>query len=160
MKIRVGYGIDVHQLAEGETLFIGGVKFDYHLGAVGHSDADVLLHAISDAILGAAGLRDIGYHFPDTSGEYKNIDSKMLLKRVISLIEENNWRVENVDATVVLEQPKVNPRIHEIKDVLSTILKVTKDAVGIKATTSEKLGYVGAEKGIQAHAVALLIKDE
>jgi 2-C-methyl-D-erythritol 2,4-cyclodiphosphate synthase len=159
MKIRVGYGIDVHQLAEGETLFIGGVKFDYHLGAVGHSDADVLLHAISDAILGAAGLRDIGYHFPDTSGEYKNIDSKILLKRVISLIEENDWRVENIDATVVLEQPKVNPRIDEIKDVLSAILKVENDAVGIKATTSEKLGYVGAEKGIQAHAVALLIKD-
>lgn len=159
MDFRIGQGYDVHRLAEGEELFIGGVKFESEKGAVGHSDADVLLHAICDAILGALSLRDIGYHFPNTDEAYKGIDSKKLLQKVMELISEKGWVVNNVDATVVLEQPKVNPKIDEIKETIAPLLQVIPDAVSIKATTSEKVGFVGREEGVEAHAVVLLKKE-
>lgn len=159
MKIRVGLGYDVHQLKEGRPCIIGGVKFESNLGPDGHSDADVLLHAICDAILGAAGLRDIGYYFPNTSDEYKDADSRILLEQVMKLIEAEGYRVENVDATVVSEQPKISPRIDEIKQSIGACCKIDTDAVGVKATTSEKVGFIGRQEGIEAQAVVLLIKD-
>ena len=159
MKIRVGLGYDVHQLKEGRPCVLGGVKFEATLGPDGHSDADVLLHAICDAILGAAGLRDIGYHFPNTDHSFKNADSRLLLKRVIELVGEKGYRIENIDATVVSEQPKISPLIDNIKTSIAQLCLIEKDAVGVKATTSEKVGFVGREEGIEAHAVALLIKE-
>lgn len=159
MRIRVGQGVDVHQLVEGRDLWLGGVKIEHSKGALGHSDADVLIHAICDALLGAAGLKDIGYHFPDTSNEFKGIDSKLLLKRVIELISERGWRVNNVDATLILEKPKIKPHVDSMIETLSEILQVDNDAVSIKATTNETMGYVGREEGVLAFASALIIGD-
>ncbi|MDP6908131.1 MAG: 2-C-methyl-D-erythritol 2,4-cyclodiphosphate synthase [Flavobacteriales bacterium] len=158
MQVRVGFGYDVHKLAEGEELWLGGKLIPSALGAVGHSDADVLIHVICDALLGAANLRDIGFHFPDTSAEYKGIDSKVLLRDVIKLLEAKGYSVGNIDCTVCLEKPKVNPHIEEMKSILAKILKVDEDAVSIKATTSEKMGFVGREEGVAAFATVLVQK--
>ncbi len=158
MKIRVGFGFDVHQLKEGKELWLGGIKLAHSKGAVGHSDADVLIHAICDALLGAAGMRDIGFHFPDTSSEFKGIDSKILLDRVNQLLKKEGYSINNVDCTLVLEQPKINPHIEEMKKTLSSILGVEVNDIGIKATTNEKMGYVGREEGVCAYAVALIQK--
>lgn len=157
-SIRVGFGVDIHQLQPGYALFIGGVRFEAPFGAVGHSDADVLLHAICDALLGAANLRDIGFHFPDTDPKYKGADSKLLLRDSYLLIKNKGYRVGNVDCTVMLEFPKVNPHIPEIQTIISGLLEVDVDAISIKATRGEKLGYVGESKGIQAYATALIYK--
>jgi 2-C-methyl-D-erythritol 2,4-cyclodiphosphate synthase len=158
MKIRVGFGFDVHQLKEGNAFWLGGIKHEHSKGAVGHSDADVLIHAICDAILGAAGLRDIGFHFPDTSSEFKGIDSKILLARVIRLLKENNYTIGNIDCTLVLEKPKINPHIDEMKACLCPIMEIELEDLAIKATTNEKMGYVGREEGVCAYAVALIQK--
>ena len=156
MNIRIGYGYDVHQLKEGEELIVGGVHIPHSKGSVGHSDADVLIHTICDAILGAANMRDIGFHFPDTSADYKGIDSKILLRDVMALIRDKGFEIVNIDSTVCLEKPKVNPHITKMQDVLSECMQIEASQLSIKATTSEKMGFVGAEKGIAAHAVALL----
>lgn len=156
MNIRIGYGYDVHQLREGEDLIVGGIHIPHTKGSVGHSDADVLIHTICDAILGAANMRDIGFHFPDTSADYKGIDSKILLRDVMSLIRGKGFEVVNIDSTVCLEKPKVNPHIPHMQEVLSECMQLEVNQLSIKATTSEKMGFVGTEKGIAAHAVALL----
>ena len=156
--MRIGFGFDVHQLKEGNDLWIGGIKIEYHRGAVGHSDADVMVHAICDALLGAANLNDIGYHFPDTSEKFKNIDSKILLKEVIRLIGEKKYSIGNIDVTLCLQQPKIASFIPEMKKTLSTIMNMSIEDISIKATTTEKLGYVGREEGISCYAVALLEK--
>lgn len=156
MDIRVGYGYDVHALVSGRELWMGGIRIEHELGLLGHSDADVLIHAICDALLGAAGLRDIGFHFPDTSGEFKGIDSKILLKRTIDLLAEKGWGIGNIDATVCAERPKLNPHIPAMQSCLSGLLGMPADAVSIKATTSEKLGFTGREEGIAASAVVLI----
>jgi len=158
MKIRVGFGFDVHRLTAGRELWLGGVKIAHEKGAEGHSDADVLIHAICDALLGAAALRDIGFHFPNTDERYRNIDSKILLKHVVALLHEKGWRVGNVDATLCLEQPKINPHIPAMVETLAPILQVEADDVSIKATTNERLGYVGSQDGVNAYAVALIEK--
>lgn len=158
MKVRVGFGFDVHQLKEGNDLWIGGIKISHTKGAVGHSDADVLIHAICDALLGAAGMRDIGFHFPDTSGEFKNIDSKILLSRVMELLKNENYSIGNLDCTLVLENPKINPHIDTMKRTLAPILNIETNDIGIKATTNEKMGYVGREEGVCAYAVVLIQK--
>jgi 2-C-methyl-D-erythritol 2,4-cyclodiphosphate synthase len=158
MKIRVGFGFDVHQLAVGEEFWLGGVLVPFEKGAVGHSDADVLIHVICDAILGAANMRDIGFHFPDTSADYKGIDSKILLRDVIEIVSEKGYTVGNIDSTICLQQPKINPHVPEMKKVLSHILGIDEDDLSIKATTTEKLGYVGREEGISAYATVLLEK--
>ncbi|MBO6252076.1 MAG: 2-C-methyl-D-erythritol 2,4-cyclodiphosphate synthase [Bacteroidaceae bacterium] len=159
MKIRVGFGFDVHQLVEGRDLWLGGVKLQHTKGLLGHSDADVLIHAICDALLGAANMRDIGYHFPDNAPEYKNIDSKLLLRRVVELISTKGYRVGNIDATVCAEQPKLNPHIPVMQQVLAALMGVEVDDVSIKATTTEKLGFTGREEGISAYATVLIEKD-
>ncbi|MCE2845620.1 MAG: 2-C-methyl-D-erythritol 2,4-cyclodiphosphate synthase [Sphingobacteriales bacterium] len=159
MNIRVGFGFDVHQLQEGRPLVLGGVEIAHHKGALGHSDADVLIHAICDALLGAAGLKDIGTYFPDTSSEFKNIDSKILLTRVMTLIGERGYRVGNVDASLILERPKIKPHIDAMRITLSEILKIGSEDISIKATTNEKMGYVGREEGVAAYAVCLISKD-
>ena len=156
MNIRVGYGYDVHRLVEGRDLWLGGVHIEHTLGLLGHSDADVLIHAICDALLGAANLRDIGYHFPDTAPEYKGADSKVLLSRTVDLLAQHGYRVGNVDCTVCAERPKINPHIDAMKTVLAPLLRVDLDAVSLKATTSERMGFVGREEGMAAHAVALI----
>jgi ygbB family len=156
MNIRVGYGYDVHRLVEGRDLWLGGVHIEHTLGLLGHSDADVLIHAICDALLGAANLRDIGYHFPDTAPEYKGADSKVLLSRTVDLLAQHGYRVGNVDCTVCAERPKINPHIDAMKAVLAPLLRVDLDAVSLKATTSERMGFVGREEGMAAHAVALI----
>jgi len=158
MQIRTGFGIDVHRLAEGNELFVGGIKIASDLGAVGHSDADVLLHAICDALLGAANLRDIGFHFSDRDPKYKGIDSKILLKGVVDLLFEKGYHVVNVDSTVVLENPKLNPHIPEMCEVISSILKVELDAVSIKATTHETVDSFGERRAIKAYASCLIQK--
>ncbi len=158
MNIRVGFGFDVHPLDEKYPLFIGGVKIDHHKGLVGHSDADVLIHAICDALLGAAGLRDIGHYFPNTDPKYRGIDSKELLKEVMILLEERNFQVGNLDCTLCAEEPKINPHIDRMKLALSPLLKIAESDISIKATTNEKLGYVGREEGICAYAVVLIEK--
>ena len=157
MKIRVGYGVDVHRLEQGYHLFIGGVELESDLGAVGHSDADVLLHAICDALLGAANLRDIGYHFSDTDPQFKGIDSKILLREVYNKIKEKGYSVGNIDSTVILEKPKVNPHIPSMQNVIAEILEMDIDAVSIKATTHEKVDSFGERKAIKAYAVCLLL---
>lgn len=158
MKIRIGFGFDVHQLKEGKELWLGGIRLNHTKGTVGHSDADVLIHAICDALLGAAGMRDIGFHFPDTDKEFKGIDSKLLLARVMELLKKENYSVGNVDCTLVLESPKINPQIEEMKTTLAKIMQIETKDVGIKATTNEKMGYVGREEGVCAYAVALIQK--
>ena len=158
MQIRVGFGYDMHRFAEGRELWIGGVKLAHSRGLSGHSDADVLIHAICDALLGAANLRDIGYHFPDTSPDYKDADSKILLRKCISLLYEKGYRVGNIDSTVCAEQPKLNPYIPAMQQVLAKLMDLDSDAISIKATTSEKMGFVGREEGITAYAVALIEK--
>lgn len=155
-KIRVGFGYDVHKLEEGYPFYLGGIELEANKGAVGHSDADVLIHAICDALLGAANLRDIGFQFPDTDPQYKGIDSKKLLKEVVQLLYAKGYKVGNVDATVALEAPKVNPHITKMQAVLAPILQVDEDDVSLKATTSEKLGFVGRAEGVAAYAVALI----
>lgn len=158
MKIRVGLGFDVHRLVEGRDLWMGGVKMEHSKGLLGHSDADVLIHAICDALLGAANMRDIGFHFPDTAGEYENVDSKILLRKTVALIAGRGFSIGNVDATICAERPKMNPVIPEMKKVLAEIMGVDEDDVSIKATTTEKLGYTGREEGISAYAVVLIEK--
>lgn len=156
MKIRVGFGFDVHQLVPGCELWLGGIKFEHELGLLGHSDADVLIHAICDALLGAANMRDIGYHFPDTAGEFKNIDSKILLAKTVDLIATKGYKVGNIDATVCAERPKLKARIPEMQEVLAHLMKIELDDVSIKATTTEKLGFTGREEGISAYATVLI----
>lgn len=159
MKVRVGFGYDVHALVPGRELWLGGIKFEHEKGLLGHSDADVLIHAICDALLGAANMRDIGYHFPDTAQEYKNVDSKILLARTVELIAGKGYKVGNIDATVCAERPKLKARIPEMQQVLATVMHVDADDVSIKATTTEKLGFTGREEGISAYAVVLIEKD-
>ena len=159
MKIRTGFGFDVHKLQEGYDFWVGGIKVPHSKGAVGHSDADVLIHAICDALLGAANLRDIGFHFPDTASEYKGIDSKILLKKVNELIQEKGFKIGNVDSTICLQKPKINPFIPEMKKVMANILNTEEENISIKATTTEQLGYVGREEGISAYATVLIEKD-
>lgn len=158
MNFRIGYGYDVHQLAEGANFILGGIQLEHNKGAVGHSDADVLVHVICDAILGAANMRDIGFHFPDTSSDYKGIDSKILLKEVMALIRAKGFELGNIDSTICLQRPKINPYIPVMQKTLAACMNVDQDQVSIKATTTEKLGFIGSEKGVSAHAVALLIK--
>ena len=160
MSLRIGYGYDVHQLAEGEDLIVGGIHVPYHLGSVGHSDADVLLHVICDALLGALALGDIGTHFPDTDPAYKGIDSKVLLKRTYELVKQEGWVLANVDSTVCLQLPKLKPHIPTMQAIVAELLDVEPNQIGIKATTTERLGFVGEQKGISAHAVVLLAKQE
>jgi 2-C-methyl-D-erythritol 2,4-cyclodiphosphate synthase len=159
MKFRVGFGFDVHPLESGRELWLGGIRLDSEKGALGHSDADVLLHAICDALLGAANLRDIGFHFPNTETKYKGADSKILLKEVVRLLKEKGYKVGNIDATLSLEAPKINPHIKKMQEVIAPILEVDADDVSIKATTNEKLGYVGRTEGVNAYAVALVYKN-
>lgn len=156
MKIRVGIGYDVHRLKEGLPLILGGIQIASEKGCEGHSDADVLIHAICDALLGAAGLKDIGFYFPDTDAAYKNIDSKKLLIQVVELLSQRGYAVGNVDSTLVLEEPKIKPHIDKMKSVLAPILRITVDDISIKATTNEKLGFIGVGEGAAAYAVALI----
>lgn len=156
MKIRVGFGFDVHQLVEGRDLWLGGIRLEHSKGLLGHSDADVLIHAICDALLGAANMRDIGYHFPDTGAEFKNIDSKILLRRTVEIIGQKGYRVGNVDATVCAERPKLKPHIPAMQQCLAQCMGIDEDAVSIKATTTEKLGFTGREEGISAYATVLI----
>ena len=158
MDIRVGYGYDVHQMVEGRELWLGGVQFEHEKGALGHSDADVLLHAICDAILGAAGLRDIGFQFPDTDAQFKGIDSKKLLQSTLEKIQTDGWKVNNIDATVNLERPKILKRVEEMRSIIASLCSIEINAVSIKATTGEKMGFVGREEGVEASAVVLLTR--
>jgi len=158
MKIRVGFGYDVHQLKEGEDFWLGGIKIEHTKGAVGHSDADVLIHVICDALLGAANMRDIGYHFSDTDPQYKGIDSKILLKETVSLIRGKGWEIENIDSTICLQKPKINPHIPAMKTCLAEVMNIPEDDISIKATTTERLGFVGREEGVSAYATVLISK--
>lgn len=156
MKIRVGFGFDVHQLVEGRDLWLGGIRLEHSKGLLGHSDADVLIHAICDALLGAANMRDIGYHFPDTGAEFKNIDSKILLRRTVEIIAQKGYCVGNIDATICAERPKLKAHIPSMQQTLADCMGVDADAVSIKATTTEKLGFTGREEGISAYATVLI----
>ena len=156
MKYRIGFGYDVHQLKEGEDLVLGGIHLEHSRGTVGHSDADALLHAICDALLGAANLGDIGQHFPDTSADFKNIDSKVLLRDVVGLIHKKGYKVGNIDCTVCLEKPKLAPHVDAMKEAIANAMDVNSEAVSIKATTNEKMGFVGREDGIAVYAVVLI----
>ena len=156
MNFRVGFGFDVHQLEPGIPFFLGGVRIEHHQGAKGHSDADVIIHAICDALLGAAALGDIGKHFPDTSNEFKGIDSSILLAKVVSILKEKSIAIGNVDVSVVLEKPKIAPHIQAMREKLASVMQIDIDCVSIKATTNEKMGFVGREEGVAAHAVALI----
>lgn len=157
--MRVGLGYDVHQIVPDRELWLGGVKFEADFGLFGHSDADVLIHAICDALLGAACLRDIGYHFPPCDPQYKGIDSKRLLAEVVQKLSDNGYRIGNIDATVCCEQPKINPRIPEMQQCLAQILNVAPNAVSIKATTTETLGFTGRKEGMSAYAIALILNN-
>ncbi|UII21931.1 2-C-methyl-D-erythritol 2,4-cyclodiphosphate synthase [Fulvivirga ligni] len=159
MKIRTGFGYDVHQLKEGYDFWLGGIKLEHTKGAVGHSDADVLIHVICDALLGAANMRDIGFHFSDTDPKFKGIDSKILLKEVMVLIREKGWEIGNIDSTICLQQPKVNPHIPAMKSCLAEVMGISEEDVSIKATTTEKLGFVGKEEGVSAFATVLIINE-
>ena len=159
MKIRVGFGFDVHRLVPDRELWLGGIKIDHSLGLLGHSDADVLIHAICDALLGAAHMRDIGYHFPDTSADTLNIDSKILLKKTIGLIATKGYRLGNIDATICAERPKINPHVEAMKACLAKVMDTDEENISIKATTTEKLGFTGREEGISAYATVLIEKD-
>lgn len=159
MKLRVGLGFDVHELAAGRPFYLGGIELpDAPKGAVGHSDADVLIHALCDALLGAANLRDIGFHFANTDARWKGMDSKFFLREVTRMLHDKGWKIENVDCTICLEQPKVNPHIPQMKAVLAPLMQISEEDISIKATTNEKLGYVGRTEGVNAMAVALLTK--
>ena len=158
MKIRVGLGFDVHQLVEGRDLIIGGIKIDHFKGLLGHSDADVLIHAVCDALLGAANMRDIGYHFPDTSAETQDIDSKIILRKTIDLLATKGYRVGIFVETICAERPKINPHVPAMKNCLAQIIGCDEDDISIKATTTEKLGFTGREEGISAYAVCLIEK--
>ena len=158
MKVRVGFGYDVHALVPERDLWLGGVKIEHTMGLKGHSDADVLIHAICDALLGAANMRDIGYHFPDTAGEYKDIDSKILLFDTMELLRDAGYTLGNIDATVAAERPKLNPHIPEMKRVMADVLQVDVEDISIKATTTEKLGFTGRQEGIAAYATVLIQK--
>lgn len=160
MKIRIGFGYDVHRLADNRELWLGGVKIEHTQGLLGHSDADVLIHAVCDAILGAANLRDIGFHFPDTAGEYKDIDSKILLRRTLEVVSAKGYRIGNIDATICAERPKINPHIPDMQQTMANILGISIDDISIKATTSERMGFVGREEGFAAYAVALIEKTD
>ena len=159
MNIRVGFGYDVHRLVEGRDLWLGGIKIDHTLGLLGHSDADVLIHAICDALLGAANMRDIGYHFPDTYADTLNVDSKILLRKTIELIATKGYRLGNVDATVCAERPKINPHVPAMKACLAQVMGTDEDNISIKATTTERLGFTGREEGISAYATVLIEKE-
>lgn len=159
MSYRIGSGVDFHQLTEGRDLWIGGVKIPHTKGALGHSDADVLLHAICDALLGALALGDIGHHFPDTDPAYKNIDSKLLLKKCFDLLNSKGYQVINIDSTLCLQSPKISPYILQMQEIIASIVKITKEEISIKATTTEKLGFVGREEGVIAYATVLLKKE-
>ena len=159
MNIRIGFGLDVHQLATDRDFWLGGIIIPYVKGAVGHSDADVLIHAICDALLGAANLGDIGSHFPDDSLEYKDIDSKVLLKKVVGILNENNYTINNIDSTIVLQKPKISPHISKMKAVLAETMSVSPSVISIKATTTETMGYEGREEGISAYVVVLIQKE-
>ena len=156
---RIGFGYDVHRLSEGRALWLGGIKIEHNVGLLGHSDADVLIHAICDALLGAANMRDIGYHFPDTAVETLDVESKILLKKTIQLIATKGYRVGNIDATICAEQPKINPHIPAMQACMAAIIGISEDDIAIKATTSERMGFVGREEGMAAYAVALIEKD-
>ena len=158
MKVRVGFGYDVHALVPERDLWLGGVKIEHTMGLQGHSDVDVLIHAICDALLGAANMRDIGYHFPDTAGEYKDIDSKILLFDTMELLRDAGYTLGNIDATVAAERPKLNPHIPEMKRVMADVLQVDVEDISIKATTTEKLGFTGRQEGIAAYATVLIQK--
>lgn len=156
MKIRVGFGFDVHALVEGRELWLGGIRLEHEKGLLGHSDADVLIHAVCDALLGAANMRDIGYHFPDHAGEYKNIDSKVLLERTVVLIRDKGYEIGNIDATICAERPKLKPYIPDMQKVMAEVMGLDADDISIKATTTEKLGFTGREEGISAYATVLI----
>ena len=156
MDFRVGFGYDVHQLGPGEEFWLGGILVPHEKGSIGHSDADVLLHVICDALLGAADMRDIGYHFPDTDPQYKGIDSKKLLAGVVKLIRDAGWKIGNIDSTICLQRPKIKPTIPEMKQVIAEVMEVEEGRVSIKATTTEKLGFVGREEGVSAYCVCLI----
>lgn len=158
MDIRVGFGFDVHRLGEGRTLVLGGQTIPHHVGTIGHSDADVLLHSICDALLGALALGDIGHHFPDTDESFKNIDSKILLTRIHDIISDRGWSVINLDCTLVLEKPKIAPYVLQMRETISKLLSIEVDRVSIKATTNERVGYIGREEGTAAYATVLLMK--
>lgn len=158
MAYRIGFGIDFHQLTEERELWLGGVKIPHHKGSLGYSDADVLLHAICDALLGAACLGDIGLHFPNTSNEFKDIDSKILLGRTVELIVRENYKVVNIDSTICLEVPKIRPYVGEMQKLIADIINISTDDVSIKATTTEKMGFIGREEGVAAYATVLLEK--
>ena len=158
MNIRVGFGYDVHQLKEGYDFWLGGIKLEHELGAVGHSDADVLIHVICDALLGAANMRDIGFHFSDTDPQFKGIDSKILLRDVMTLIRKDGWEIGNIDTTICLQLPKVNPHIPTMKTCLAEVMGIEAGQFSIKATTTEKLGFVGRQEGVSAYATVLIQK--
>lgn len=158
MKIRVGFGYDVHKLVHDRELWLGGIKIPHTLGLLGHSDADVLIHAICDALLGAANMRDIGYHFPDTSADTLEIDSKILLKKTVGLIATKGYQIGNIDATICAERPKINPHVETMKECLANVMDIDVDDISIKATTTEKLGFTGREEGISAYATVLIFR--
>lgn len=157
-NFRIGHGYDVHKLEEGKKFVIGGIEIDHHKGAVGHSDADVVIHVICDALLGALSLGDIGKHFPDTDDKFKGIDSKILLQKVMKLIQEEKYQISNVDVTILLQKPKLRNYIDSMRDILSNIMEINKSQISVKATTTEGLGFVGREEGVAAHCVCILRK--
>ncbi|MEF9934813.1 MAG: 2-C-methyl-D-erythritol 2,4-cyclodiphosphate synthase [Clostridium sp.] len=157
--MRIGHGYDVHRLVEGRDLIIGGVKIDHHLGLLGHSDADVLTHAVMDAIIGALALRDIGYHFPDNEDSFKDIDSLLLLERVSELLKQRGYTIGNIDATIIAQKPKLSPFIEVMRENIARVLNTSVNNINVKATTEEKLGFTGSEEGISAHCVCILTKD-
>ncbi|WP_321479200.1 2-C-methyl-D-erythritol 2,4-cyclodiphosphate synthase [uncultured Bacteroides sp.] len=159
MKIRVGFGFDVHQLIANRELWLGGILLKHEKGLLGHSDADVLIHAICDALLGAANMRDIGYHFPDTASDFKDIDSKVLLKKTVEILVQKGYQIGNIDATICAERPKLKEHIPAMQEVLSNVMGIDVDDVSIKATTTEKLGFTGREEGISAYATVLIIRN-
>lgn len=156
-NIRIGMGYDVHQLVEGRDLWLGGIQIEHPLGLLGHSDADVLIHAVCDALLGAANLRDIGFHFPDSSDETLNMDSKVILRKTVGLLRQHGYEIGNIDATVCAERPKLNPHIPSMQKCMSEVMEIPENNISIKATTTEKLGFIGCEEGISAYAVALIL---
>ena len=155
---RIGFGYDVHRLVEGRELWLGGIRLNYELGLLGHSDADVLIHAICDALLGAANMRDIGYHFPDTSADTEGMDSKIILRKTIELLAAKGYKLGNIDATVCAERPKLNPHIPQMQQCMAQVIGCEEDQISIKATTTEKLGFTGRQEGISAYAVALIVR--